>query len=186
MAQFRRTDRLNEQLRQEITLLLRGEVRDPRVTLATVTAVQTSPELDHAKVYFTTLGDEEERAEVLAGLRSAAAFLRRELGKRLRIRRVPELHFAVDRVLEEAARIERLLSEALPRTVPADDEDGDGDDAHPSAGVAGDEDGGGLPSSSGVVDEEDDETSSSRVLDGGDDDGEGSPSALPGRREGDD
>ena len=123
MAQYRRTDRLNEQLRQEITLLVRDEVRDPRVTLATITAVQTSPELDHAKVYFTTLGDDEERDGVLAGLRSAAPFLRRELGKRLHIRRVPELHFAIDRVIEEAQRIERLLHEALPPEAPAADED---------------------------------------------------------------
>ena len=131
MPQYRRTDRLNEQLRQEVTLLIRGEVRDPRVALATITAVQTSPELDHAKVYFTTLGDAEERKEVLAGLRSAAAFMRRELGKRLHIRRVPELHFTVDKVEEEAQRIERLLYEALPRDVPAidDNEDEGGEDA---------------------------------------------------------
>jgi|GEM_PF-461705 len=130
MPQYRRTDRLNEQLRQEVTLLIRGEVRDPRVALATITAVQTSPELDHAKVYFTTLGDAEERKEVLAGLRSAAAFMRRELGKRLHIRRVPELHFTVDKVEEEAQRIERLLYEALPRDVPVsnDDDDDDGED----------------------------------------------------------
>jgi ribosome-binding factor A len=131
MPQFKRTDRLNEQLRQEITLLVRDEVRDPRVGLATITAVQTSPELDHAKVYFTTLGDDGERKEVLAGLRSAAPFLRRELGKRMHIRRVPELHFEVDRVFEEAQRIERLLHEALPPTRPsvdADAEDGGGAD----------------------------------------------------------
>jgi ribosome-binding factor A len=134
MPQYRRTDRLNEQLRQEITLLIRGEVRDPRVALATITAVQTSPELDHAKVYFTTLGDAEERKEVQAGLRSAAAFMRRELGKRLRIRRVPELHFTVDKVEEEAQRIERLLYEALPRDVPAVDSE-DGDDEVPSAEI---------------------------------------------------
>jgi ribosome-binding factor A len=125
MAQYRRTDRLNEQLRQEVTLLVRDEVRDPRVTLATITAVQTSPELDHAKVYFTTLGDAEERKGVLAGLKSAAPFLRRELGKRLHIRRVPELHFEIDRVHEEAQRIERLLHEALPRDA-APSQDGDG------------------------------------------------------------
>lgn len=131
MAQYRRTDRLNEQLRQEITLLVRDEVRDPRVGLATITAVQTSPELDHAKVYFTTLGEEDERQAVLAGLRSAAAFLRRELGKRMHIRRVPELHFEIDRVLEEAQRIERLLHEALPPAVAP--EYGDGADASPPA-----------------------------------------------------
>jgi ribosome-binding factor A len=125
MAQFRRTDRLNEQLRQEITLLVRDEVRDPRVGLATITAVQTSPELDHAKVYFTTLGEDDERKEVLAGLRSAAPFLRRELGKRMHVRRVPELHFEIDRVLEEAQRIERLLHEALPPTVASDEAEGE-------------------------------------------------------------
>jgi ribosome-binding factor A len=128
MAQFRRTDRLNEQLRQEITLLVRAEVRDPRVTLATITVVVTSPELDHAKVYFTTLGDDDERKEVLAGLRSAAPFLRRELGKRLHIRRIPELHFEIDRVQEEAMRIERLLHEALPHDASPDDEDGESPD----------------------------------------------------------
>jgi ribosome-binding factor A len=132
MPQYRRTDRLNEQLRQEITLLVRDEVRDPRVGLATITAVQTSPELDHAKVYFTTLGEAEERAEVLAGLRSAAPFLRRELGKRMHIRRVPELHFEIDRVLEEAQKIERLLSEALPRDPSPDGAEG-GDEEAPRA-----------------------------------------------------
>lgn len=114
MPNFRRTDRINEQLRQEISLLLRAEARDPRVALATITEVVTSRELDHARVYVTALGDEAEKAEVLAGLQSAAAFLRTQLGKRLRMRRVPELHFEIDRKLENALRIESLLREALP------------------------------------------------------------------------
>lgn len=114
MTRFRRTDRLNEALKQEIALVVRDEVRDPRVGLATITAVETSPELDHAKVYVATLGDEGEREEVLKGLRSAAPFVRGQLGKRMHMRRIPELHFEIDRVLEEAQRIERLLREALP------------------------------------------------------------------------
>ena len=114
MPRYRRTDRINELLREEIAVLVRDEVRDPRVGLATVTAVETSPELDHAKVYFTTMGDEDERAEVLTGLRSAAPFVRSQLSKRLHLRRIPELHFEIDRVLEEAMRIEALLREALP------------------------------------------------------------------------
>jgi ribosome-binding factor A len=119
MPQYRRTDRINEQLRQEISLLIREEVRDPRVGLATITSVETSPELDHAKVYITALGEEGEKEEALAGLRSAAPFIRGQLGRRLHIRRIPELHFEVDRKLENALRIEELLREALP----------DGDDA---------------------------------------------------------
>lgn len=135
MPRYKRTDRINEQLRQEISLLVRDGVRDPRVGLATVTAVETSPELDHAKVYVTTMGDEEEREAVLTGLRSAAAFIRGQLGRRLHMRRIPELHFTYDRVLEEAQRIEQLLREALPAEIRSSDEsaevepgDVDGDD----------------------------------------------------------
>lgn len=121
MARYRRTDRINEQLRQEIALLLREAVRDPRAALATVTAVETSPELDHAKVYVTALGDDAEKAETVAGLRSAAPFIRGQLGRRLHMRRVPELHFHLDRALEEATRIEMLLREALPEDEAASD-----------------------------------------------------------------
>lgn len=134
MPKFRRTDRINEQLKQEISLIVRDEVRDPRVGLATITAVQTSPELDHAKVYVTSLGDADEREEILTGLRSAAPFIRKQLGGRLHMRRIPELHFEADRVLSEALRIEQLLREALP--------DGPGaTDADPEDGGDGSQDG---------------------------------------------
>jgi ribosome-binding factor A len=121
MPRFRRTDRINELLREEISVLVRDEVRDPRVGLATITAVETSPELDHARVYFTTLAEDEDREEVVAGLRSAAPFIRGQLGKRLHMRRIPELHFEVDRKLDEAMRIEALLREALPADRPPED-----------------------------------------------------------------
>lgn len=114
MPRYRRTDRLNEQLRQEISLLVQHEVRDPRVGLATITAVETSPELDHARVYVTALGDAEAKQEAAQGLQRAAAFIRGQLGKRLHLRRVPELHFEVDRKLDEARRIEDLLREVAP------------------------------------------------------------------------
>lgn len=127
MPRYRRTDRLNEQLRQEISILVRDEVRDPRVGIVTITAVETSPELDHARVYVTALGDDASKAEALAGLKSAAPFIRGELGRRLHIRRVPELAFQLDRVLEEASRIDQLLREVLPHqaTDPEPDDEGD-------------------------------------------------------------
>jgi ribosome-binding factor A len=125
MARYKRTDRLNEQLRQEISLLVRSEVRDPRVGMVTITAVETSPELDHAKVYINTLGDDEEKRDAVVGLQSASAFIRAQLGRRLHIRRVPELHFQVDRVLEEAGRIEALLREVRVEADERSEPDGD-------------------------------------------------------------
>lgn len=122
MPRYQRTDRINEQLRQEISLLVRDQVRDPRVGLVTVTAVETSPELDHAKVYVSVMGDDAEKEEALQGLRSAAPFIRGQLGRRLHMRRIPEIHFQYDRVLAEASRIESLLREVLPPS--RDDEEG--------------------------------------------------------------
>jgi len=124
MPRYQRTDRINEQLRQEISLLVRDEVRDPRVGLVTVTAVETSPELDHAKVYVSVMGDDTEKEAALQGLRSASSFIRGQLGRRLHMRRIPEIHFQYDRVLAEASRIESLLREVLP-PASADDEDRD-------------------------------------------------------------
>jgi len=134
MARFKRTDRLNEQLRQEISLLVRNEVRDPRVGMVTITAVETSPELDHARVYINTLGDDEEKSAAVEGLRSASPFIRTQLSRRLHIRRVPELHFQIDRVLEEAGRIEALLREVRP----ADDVAQASDETEPGAGDGAD------------------------------------------------
>lgn len=105
---------------------MRDEVRDPRVGIVTITAVETSPELDHAKVYITALGDDTEKEEALEGLRSAAPFVRTQLSRRLHMRRVPELHFQIDRVLAEANRIESLLRQVLP------EDDASAEDAEPS------------------------------------------------------
>ena len=124
MARFQRTDRINEQLRQEVSILVRDAVRDPRVGLVTITAVETSPELDHAKVYVSVMGDDAEKEAALQGLRSASPFIRTQLSKQLHMRRVPELHFQYDRVLAEASRIESLLREVLPPEARTDPEEG--------------------------------------------------------------
>lgn len=117
----RRIERLNEQLKRELTDLLRHRVRDPRIGDVTVTGVETSPDLDQARVYVTVLGDDDEKTRSLEGMRAAASFLRSTLGQRLRIRRVPELRFELDRTLEHAMRIERILSEVLPPDEPSED-----------------------------------------------------------------
>lgn len=122
MSRYRRTDRINELLREEIALMLRNEVHDPRVGLATITAVEASPELDHARIYYTTAAEGEERDDMQAGLSSAAPFIRSQLSRRLHMRRVPELHFRYDSQLDEATRIERLLRETLPEGGERDEE----------------------------------------------------------------
>jgi len=109
-----RTARLNEQLKREISKLIRTEVRDPRVGLVTVTGVQTTKDLGVARVHIRTLGADAERADTLEGLTAAAPFLRTALGRLLRVRRVPELRFEEDRSLEHARRIEEVLSEVIP------------------------------------------------------------------------
>ena len=110
--QGRRVDRIEEQLRIELSEILEHEVHDPRVRLVTVTHVKVSPDLRHAKVFVSALGDVEDRKKILQGLRSAAGYARRSLGQRLHhLRRIPELTFDYDEALEKEMRIEQLLDQ---------------------------------------------------------------------------
>ncbi|MGH7502787.1 MAG: 30S ribosome-binding factor RbfA [Longimicrobiales bacterium] len=121
----RRVDRLNEQFKRELMHLVQRELRDPRVAAVTITEVRVAPDLSYARVFLTALAADTDRPTVLEGMRAAAPFLRGELGRRMRIRRAPELAFQWDEALDHAQRIERLLSEVLPRDPPemtSDDE----------------------------------------------------------------
>ncbi len=124
----RRMERLNEQLKRELSLLIQQGVRDPRVWGVTVTAVRATADLDRARILVRLSGDDEERREALAGLLAAAPWLRRELGRELHIRRVPELDFREDVAEQRAARIEELLAEVRPEGGWDDD---DPDDSEP-------------------------------------------------------
>ena len=107
----KRVARLNEQLKRELSELIRTQVRDRRVGVVTVTAVEMASGLGSARVFVRIIGDEAEFKETLAGLEAAAPFLRGLLGRILHIRRIPELRFREDRSMEHARRIEQLLSE---------------------------------------------------------------------------
>jgi ribosome-binding factor A len=108
----RRTERINDLLREEISDLLRRGVKDPRVGgLVSITDVSVSPDLRRAKVYVSVLGTDEEKASTLRALGAAAHFVRRELRKRLTIRRTPELDFIPDDSLERGAHILDLLEQ---------------------------------------------------------------------------
>ena len=106
-----RTDRLDSQIQQELMQLLQRDVKDPRVGFATITRVETSRDLGHAKVWVSVYGTDEERAASIEALRSATPWLRRQLGERLRLRHVPQLSIRADDSIESGDRVLRILRE---------------------------------------------------------------------------
>jgi ribosome-binding factor A len=128
----KRIARLNEQLKREISGLLRTEVRDPRVGLVSVTGVDIAADLGSARVFVRMMGDDAERADSMEGLVAAAPYVRKLLGQELHVRRVPELRFQEDRSMEQAQRIERILEEVLPHDGPSGSAAGEGSEAGPA------------------------------------------------------
>ena len=110
----RRSQRVADVVRAELSRLLLLEAHDPDLRLVTVTDVEMPPDLKSARVFFSCLGGDPERERALAALRRAAGYLRREVGQRCRLRFAPELFFVADRSLERGARIEELLHHVLP------------------------------------------------------------------------
>lgn len=106
----RRIRRVNGLLRAEISELLKRQVKDPRLgVFVTITEVVSSPDLRHAKVFVSILGSQHERKEALRGLAAASGFLRRQLGERLVLRRIPELSFLEDASMEQGAHLLDLI-----------------------------------------------------------------------------
>jgi len=111
----RRAERLAEQIREELSLIIAGEVEDPKVGFVTVTEAKVSADLRTAKVYVSVLGTEDEVKESMAALKHAAGFIRNQLGIVLRMKRTPDLHFVYDDTDLRAARIEELLSQEVAK-----------------------------------------------------------------------
>jgi ribosome-binding factor A len=144
-----RTERVDHLLRQEIGALLSKEVADPRIGFATITDVETSPDLRHAKVWVSVIGADADRVETVRALQGSMGFIRHELGRRLRIRRIPELHVQLDDSATRGTRLLHVLQELeagvdpeaisplddmLPTPVGRLPHEGDADDATPLAG----------------------------------------------------
>jgi ribosome-binding factor A len=104
-----RRERVADTLREEISALLRREVRDPRVGFVTITGVSVSPDLSHARIFVSVLGSDEARRSSLAALNGAAGFLRREIFRRLRLKKALTLAFEIDSAVQSGNRIEELL-----------------------------------------------------------------------------
>jgi ribosome-binding factor A len=136
MPQGSRAARVGDQIRAELAELLTREVHDPGIGFLTVTQVKVSPDLQQARVYYTTLGDERARRDTARALERATPFLRRHVGRRLQLKRVPELTFTFDEAIEKNDRIQRILLElesdrAAQQSVtpsPAQDADGSKND----------------------------------------------------------
>lgn len=110
---FSRKDRVSEQVRRELAEIIRAELKDPRVGMISLTDVEVTPDYAHAKVYFSTLSGKEKAADVLEGLQKASGFLRRELGRRIKIHTTPQLHFVFDESLERGADLSKLIEAAV-------------------------------------------------------------------------
>ncbi|MBI3994782.1 MAG: 30S ribosome-binding factor RbfA [Nitrospirae bacterium] len=109
MAEYKRSERVGDQIRMEIAEILMTKVKDPRIGFVTVTAVEVSDDLRNAKVFVSVLGPDAPRS--FEGLDAARSFIRSELGRRLKLRFVPELSFHEDRTAEEAEKLFKLMDE---------------------------------------------------------------------------
>jgi ribosome-binding factor A len=127
MSQGSRPERVADQIRAELADLLRREVHDPGIGFVTLTRVHVSPDLQAARVFYTALGDETARRNSARALQRAAPFLRRQVGSRIRLRRVPELTFVYDDSIASQDRVEQILSELHAQPRGADESNNDAD-----------------------------------------------------------
>ena len=108
-----RAQRVGDQIQRELADLLRLHVKDPRIGMVTITAVEVSPDLSHAKVFFTHLAGHDHATEAVHALQHTAGFLRTELSHRLKLYSVPQIHFAYDDSIESGLKLSKLIDDAV-------------------------------------------------------------------------
>lgn len=112
-----RTDRISEEIKKELSDLIRNHIKDPRLPeFVSVMAVRVSKDLRYARVYISVLGDDEKKKGAIAALSSAAGFIRHEIGKRINIRFTPEFSFHLDDSIEKGLHVSRLIDETMGRS----------------------------------------------------------------------
>ncbi|MGM8214514.1 30S ribosome-binding factor RbfA [Bacillaceae bacterium W0354] len=104
-----RANRVAEQMKKELGDILSRKIKDPRVGFVTVTDVQVTGDLQQAKIFISIFGDEEQKDETLVGLAKSKGFIRSEIGKRIRLRKTPEISFEIDHAIEYGNKIEKLI-----------------------------------------------------------------------------
>jgi ribosome-binding factor A len=124
---FSRAARIADQMQRDLSDLIRKELKDPRVGLVTITAVEVTRDLSHAKVYITSLAGAESTDQSIQALQHAAGFLRTQLSHTLKVRSIPQLHFVYDASIERGARLSQLIDQAVAgegvHAAPGEDDD---------------------------------------------------------------
>jgi len=109
-----RTSRISEEMKREISDIIHNDLKDPRLpTLVSITMVNVTKDLRYAKVYASVMGSDEEKKNALSALKSAAGFIRREVGQRMKIRYVPEIQFELDNSIEYGVYINKLINDTM-------------------------------------------------------------------------
>ena len=109
--------RINEEVHRELSNIIRGEIKDPRIhPMTSVVAVEVAPDLKTCKAYISVLGDEEAQKNTLAGLRSAEGYIRRTLAKNINLRNTPEIHFILDQSIEYGVKMSKIIDEVNKET----------------------------------------------------------------------
>ncbi|AVX14400.1 30S ribosome-binding factor RbfA [Stutzerimonas stutzeri] len=126
--EFSRTQRIGDQMQRELALLIQREIKDPRLGLITITAVDVSRDLSHAKIFITIMGQDDDQEAIKGNLRilnDAAGFLRMQLGKTMKLRTVPQLHFNYDASIRRGVELSSLIERAVAEDRKHSDERGE-------------------------------------------------------------
>ncbi len=126
--EFSRTQRIGDQMQRELALLIQREIKDPRLGLITITAVDVSRDLSHAKIFITIMGQDDDQEAIKGNLRilnDATGFLRMQLGKSMKLRTVPQLHFNYDASIRRGVELSSLIERAVAEDRKHSDERGE-------------------------------------------------------------
>ncbi|WP_226687202.1 30S ribosome-binding factor RbfA [Stutzerimonas stutzeri] len=126
--EFSRTQRIGDQMQRELALLIQREIKDPRLGLVTITAVDVSRDLSHAKIFITIMGQDDDQEAIKGNLRilnDAVGFLRMQLGKSMKLRTVPQLHFNYDASIRRGVELSSLIERAVAEDRKHSDERGE-------------------------------------------------------------
>ncbi|MGA1875623.1 MAG: 30S ribosome-binding factor RbfA [bacterium] len=122
MSESKRTARIGEAIREEISSILLQEINDPRIQFVSITRVEVSADLQHAKVYVSILGTDQKKEEAFEGLKSARGYIQKKLGKKIRLRYMPEITFKMDTSIDHGMHIFELLQEMKKKGELKDEE----------------------------------------------------------------